>query len=184
MLHPILIAILSLGIVEGINPHKGLLFSSYFYSFKKRLESYLLPPVITTFYYLLGIIISLLVIIPHDPIFKLMLLNLVSASIIMKVICSSSNFLYYSGSMKPVLSNVIKWSLANSIIEMAPIEMIVANYLVNLGFIIFFLSNFVTREIAFYFCKNSVPRKLYLYNIQLMIEIPILILLLIGIILT
>lgn len=184
MLLPILIAILSLGFVEGINPHKGLLFSSYFYSFNKRLESYLLPLVITICYYLIGIIISLLVIIPHDPISKLILLNLILASIMMKIVCSSSNFLHYSGSMKPLLSNVIKWSLANSIIEMSPIEMIVANYLINLGFIIFFLANFITREIAFYFCKNSVPRKLYLYNIELTIEIPILIFLLVGVILT
>ena len=60
MLPLTLIAILSLGIVEGLDPYKGLLFSYYFYSFRKVNESYIVPIISSITYYMIGIMIAVL----------------------------------------------------------------------------------------------------------------------------
>ncbi|AEB95718.1 conserved hypothetical protein [Metallosphaera cuprina Ar-4] len=56
MLPLILIAILSVSLIEGLDPYKGLLFSYYFYVFNKVWESYLVPIVSGLLYY--GLVFS------------------------------------------------------------------------------------------------------------------------------
>ncbi|MEM3802751.1 MAG: hypothetical protein QW183_07985, partial [Saccharolobus sp.] len=57
MLPLTLIAILSIGLIEGLDPYRGLLFSYYFYTFNKVKESYLIPIISTISYYILGLLV-------------------------------------------------------------------------------------------------------------------------------
>ncbi|BFH73085.1 hypothetical protein SJAV_10290 [Sulfurisphaera javensis] len=173
MLPLILTAILSLGVIEGVNPHKGLLFSYYFFSFKKVKESYLLPFFITFFYYLIGILIIVLIRISHSIISELILLYMIYMSIGMKLIMG--NFIHYNSSIKPKILNVIKWSLINSILNMNVIYPIIISYFSNLFFILYFISNLLTRELIFCISKN-IPLNLSRYNLDYL-EILILLIL-------
>ena len=143
-----LIAILSIAIVEGLDPYKGLLFSYYFYSFGKVKESYIVPIVSTTVYYIIGIIISALFSDGVDSLFERAIVFILLINYgIMKI--SMGKILHYTGNTKPKMLNVVKWSLVNSLIEMSPIVILALSILSKQGIVILLVVVLTFKELTF-----------------------------------
>ncbi|ARM74666.1 hypothetical protein [Acidianus manzaensis] len=147
----LLIPIVILSVLEGIDPHKGLLFSYYFYSFKGNI-AYLVPILTSIVYYLLGIL--LVYVLPLDSsfllkiiIFYLLLLHSIAKVLIGKI-------LHYSGNMKPTLSNLITYSFVNSLLQMSLLLVLAIAVFMNY-IILFLVLSIIIKEIVFEFAKNS-----------------------------
>ncbi|QGA55445.1 hypothetical protein GFS03_13150 [Sulfolobus sp. E5-1-F] len=147
MLPLTLIAILSLGIVEGLDPYKGLLFSYYFYSFKKVKESYTVPIISSITYYMIGTLVAILLNISYNILTREIIFSLLIAHIFIKLVMGK--VLHYPGNMKPKILNVIQWSVLNSIIQMNVIVLFTLSLLSKLSLILLPVTVIIVREITY-----------------------------------
>ncbi|QXJ31072.1 hypothetical protein [Saccharolobus shibatae] len=147
MLPLTLIAILSLGIVEGLDPYKGLLFSYYFYSFRKVKESYVVPILSSITYYMIGILIAVLLNISDNALTRGIMFFLLLAHMLIKLIMGK--VLHYPGNMRPKILNVIQWSTLNSIIQMNVIVLLTLSILSKLSLILLPITVVIVRETTY-----------------------------------
>jgi len=164
MLPLTLIAILSLGIVEGLDPYKGLLFSYYFYSFRKVKESYVVPIVSTITYYMIGIMIAVLFNISDNILTRGIMFSLLLVHVLIKLVIAK--VLHYPGNMKPKILNVIQWSTLNSIIQMNFIILLTLSILSKLSLILLPIIVVIVRETTYCLSvkNNKILLKLTEYN--------------------
>ncbi|MEM0072925.1 hypothetical protein [Metallosphaera sp.] len=155
MLPLILIAILSVSLIEGLDPYKGLLFSYYFYVFNKVWESYLVPIVSGLLYYSLGFFLTILLVnFDYTQSLRLIISYLLITHSLFKLFLG--RIMHYTGNMRPSIPNVVKWSFLNSIIQMNATLLIGLWMLSKLSFVIVINTVIIVREIALYFSiKNS-----------------------------
>lgn len=148
-----ILSAITIGLLEGIDPHKGLLFSYYFFKFRKVKISLLAPIIITICYYSLGLILSFTL----DPTSSINVKIVVTYFLILHSLLKLflGRILHYSGSMKPNLMNVIKWSFVNSVIQMEFIPVFcLFIFLKFYSILILFLVNIISREITFMILKD------------------------------
>ena len=164
MLPLTLIAILSLGIVEGLDPYKGLLFSYYFYSFRKVKESYVVPIVSTITYYIVGILIVEWLNISDNILTRGIMFSLLLVHVLIKLVIAK--VLHYPGNMKPKILNVIQWSTLNSIIQMNFIILLTLSILSKLSLILLPIIVVIVRETTYCLSvkNNKILFKLTEYN--------------------
>jgi len=164
MLPLTLIAILSLGIVEGLDPYKGLLFSYYFYSFRKVNESYIVPIISSITYYMIGIMIAVLFNISDNILTRGIMFSLLLVHVLIKLVIAK--VLHYPGNMKPKILNVIQWSTLNSIIQMNFIILLTLSILSKLSLILLPIIVVIVRETTYCLSvkNNKILLKLTEYN--------------------
>jgi len=164
MLPLTLIAILSLGIVEGLDPYKGLLFSYYFYSFRKVNESYIVPIISSITYYMIGIMIAVLFNISDNILTRGIMFSLLLVHVLIKLVIAK--VLHYPSNMKPKILNVIQWSTLNSIIQMNFIILLTLSILSKLSLILLPIIVVIVRETTYCLSvkNNKILLKLTEYN--------------------
>jgi len=164
MLPLTLIAILSLGIVEGLDPYKGLLFSYYFYSFRKVKESYVVPIVSTITYYIVGILIVEWLNISDNILTRGIMFSLLLVHVLIKLVIGK--VLHYPSNMRPKILNVIQWSAINSIIQMNFIILLTLSILSKPSLILLPITVIIVRETTYCLSvkNNKILFKLTEYN--------------------
>jgi hypothetical protein len=164
MLPLTLIAILSLGIVEGLDPYKGLLFSYYFYSFRKVNESYIVPIISSITYYMIGIMIAVLFNISDNILTRGIMFSLLLVHVLIKLVIGK--VLHYPSNMRPKILNVIQWSTLNSIIQMNFIILLTLSILSKLSLILLPIIVVIVRETTYCLSvkNNKILFKLTEYN--------------------
>ncbi|ACP47485.1 conserved hypothetical protein [Sulfolobus islandicus Y.N.15.51] len=164
MLPLTLIAILSLGIVEGLDPYKGLLFSYYFYSFRKVNESYIVPIISSITYYMIGIMIAVLFNISDNILTRGIMFSLLLVHVLIKLVIAK--VLHYPSNMRPKILNVIQWSTLNSIIQMNFIILLTLSILSKLSLILLPIIVVIVRETTYCLSvkNNKILFKLTEYN--------------------
>ncbi|ACP56373.1 hypothetical protein [Saccharolobus islandicus] len=164
MLPLTLIAILSLGIVEGLDPYKGLLFSYYFHSFRKVNESYIVPIISSITYYMIGIMIAVLLNISDNILTRGIMFSLLLVHVLIKLVIGK--VLHYPSNMRPKILNVIQWSTLNSIIQMNFIILLTLSILSKLSLILLPIIVVIVRETTYCLSvkNNKILLKLTEYN--------------------
>ncbi|WP_338598379.1 hypothetical protein V6M85_07285 [Sulfolobus tengchongensis] len=147
MLLPILIATLSIGLIEGLDPYKGLLFSYYFHAFNKIRESYLIPILTALTYYLVGTLAVLTINVNYNGLTGTLIASLLITHILIKILMGK--ILHYPGNMRPRIINVIVWSLVNSIIQMNMIVLLALSLFSKLNLVLIILTAIISRESIF-----------------------------------
>ncbi|AAY79720.1 hypothetical protein [Sulfolobus acidocaldarius] len=176
MLPQILIVILSL--IEGLDPYKGLLFSYYFYSFKKVKESFVVPLLSTLSYYSLGILVVFFTFssLQSSNSTKVIVIFLVIIHILMKMFLGK--LLHYTGSMRVSVYNLVKSTFLNSILQMNVILLIILAIIVNTLFVFLPVGVFIVREVTYFIVlkKNNVLVLLTKFNFDYIYSVTLLIL--------
>ncbi|QCO29364.1 hypothetical protein DFR88_01675 [Metallosphaera sedula] len=137
--------------MEGMDPHRGILFSLFFRSFGRGKLAFALPPLVTLLYYSMGM--PLLVIPLNTNIIKYIIIYLLIVHAFLKVIMG--RFLHYSGSFRPSILELSKWTIINSITQMSFI-LPMGIYAVNvIDMIIFLMISVVVKEMVTVLCCRS-----------------------------